>query len=46
MDGWEEGECSMLAQDMERALESFLSTKRGGEVTTEQRAKIFHRKML
>jgi hypothetical protein len=39
----------MLVQDTERTLEIFLSTKRGGEVTslcTEQRAKIFHRKLL
>jgi hypothetical protein len=27
-------------------MDSFLSTKGGGEVTTEQHAKIFHRKML
>jgi hypothetical protein len=46
MDAWEESKFSMLVQDTERTLESFLSTKRGGEVTTEQCTKTFHRKML
>jgi hypothetical protein len=46
MDAWEESKFSMLVQDMEQAMKSFLSTKRRGEVTTEQRTKIFHRKML
>jgi hypothetical protein len=27
MDAWEEGKLSMLVQDMERVMESFLSTK-------------------
>jgi hypothetical protein len=34
MDAWEESKFSMLVQDMERTLESFLSTKQGGEVST------------
>jgi hypothetical protein len=41
MDAWEESKFFMRVQDTERTLESFLSTKRGGEVATEQRAKIF-----
>jgi hypothetical protein len=44
MDAWEEGKFSMLLQDTEQTLESFLSTKGGGEVTTKQCAKIFHRR--
>ena len=45
MDAWSEGKFSMLVQDTERALKSYLSTKQGN-VTPEQRAKIFHGKML
>jgi hypothetical protein len=46
LDAWEEGKFSMLVHNTVRSMESFLSTKRGGDVTTEQRAKIFHQKML
>ena len=35
----------MLVQNTERTMESLLSAKQGG-LTPEQRAKIFHRKML
>jgi hypothetical protein len=45
MDAWEEGKFDMLVQDTERAMTTYLSTKQG-HVTEEQRAKIFHRRML
>jgi hypothetical protein len=41
---WEEGKFRMLVQESARSMESFLSTKRG--TTAEERAKIFHRKVL
>jgi hypothetical protein len=41
LDAWEEGKFKMLIQGMERDFESFLSTKQGN-VTAEQRAKLFH----
>jgi hypothetical protein len=46
MEAWEVGKFTMLVQDTEQAMESFLTTKQGGEVTTDQQAKISHRKML
>ena len=45
MDAWEEGKFSMLVQNTERTMESLLSAKQGG-LTNEQRAKVFHRRML
>jgi hypothetical protein len=45
LNAWDEGKFKMLIRDTERDLKSFLSTKQGN-VTAEQRAKIFHRKML
>ncbi len=46
IDNWEEGKVNMLVQDMEQAMESFLSTKQRGGIKAEQHAKIFHRKIL
>jgi hypothetical protein len=45
MDAWEEGKYTMLVQDTQRTMEANLSTKQG-ITSEEQRAKIFHRKML
>jgi hypothetical protein len=45
MDAWQQGKFSKLLQNTERTMKSLLSAKQGG-LTPEQRAKIFHRKML
>jgi hypothetical protein len=45
MDAWQQGKLSMPVQTIEQTMESLLSAKQGG-LTTKQRAKIFHRKML
>jgi hypothetical protein len=45
MDAWQEGKFSMLLQITEQTMESLLSAKQGG-LTSEQRAKIFHQKMM
>jgi hypothetical protein len=44
-DARQQGKFSMLDQNTERTMKSLLSTKQGGP-TPEQRAKIFHQKML
>ena len=45
MDAGEEEKFNMLLQDTERSLKSYLTTKQGN-VSAEQRAKIFHGKTL
>ena len=45
MDAWQQGKFSMLVQNTERTMESLLSAKQGG-LTNEQRAKVFHQRML
>jgi hypothetical protein len=45
LDAWRESKFDMLVQSTVGDMESYLSSKRGG-VTGEQRAKIFHGKML
>ena len=45
MDAGDAGKFAMLVQDTERTLTSLLTSKQG-RLTTDQRARIFHRKML
>lgn len=45
LDAWEQGKFDMLVQETERDMKSLLSEKQRG-TTFEQRAKIFHQKML
>ncbi len=45
LEAWSEGKFEMLVQDTERSLKTHLATKQGN-VSKEQRAKIFNRKML
>jgi hypothetical protein len=45
MDDWESGKFLMLVQETERDMQSFLTHNRQGK-TAEQRAKLFHSKML
>jgi len=45
LDAWEQGKFDMLVQETERDMKSLLSDKQRG-TTFEQRAKIFHQKML
>ena len=45
LEAWSEGKFEMLVQDTERSLKTYLTTKQGN-VSKEQRAKIFNRKML
>jgi hypothetical protein len=45
MNAWDNGQSTMLVQDTEQTLLSFLTSKQGN-ISTEQRAKNFHRKML
>jgi hypothetical protein len=45
LDAWRESKFDMLVQSTVGDMESYLSSKRGG-VTGEQRAKIFHGKMM
>ena len=45
LEAWSEGKFEMLVQDTERSLKTHVATKQGN-VSKEQRAKIFNRKML
>jgi hypothetical protein len=45
LNAWSEGKFEMLVQETERSLKTCLLSKQGN-VSTEERAKIFNRKML
>jgi hypothetical protein len=45
MDACEKGKLTMLIQDTERDIQTYLSSKQGS-ISTKQHAKIFNQKML